>query len=560
MELSSFRLRVMYSLVVSKLTPNWLFIGLISVTVVTSPIFTYEPFDNVKLFLLGVTAAYALAELITIRRSSFKLSKIAISLPLFFLFALLIPVFFSKAPFTQQIYGVAGRSLGFLHYFFLLCIFLGVVFSRMNLRPISFIKVLIATGLFEGFYGLTQFLKLDPIDWDNSESWVFGTFGNPNFLSAFLGLSVCASLFVNKLKLSKKWRYSAYLNIVISVFIIIVSDSIQGLFLVSLGLYVLAQLLAFNFSKIAGFAFIFLTAVASVFVFFSLLGKGVLARYLYQDSSTFRGDYWRAGFRMFKDNFLTGVGLDSYGDNYRLYRDSVAANRRGLDLYSTSAHNIYLDLASTGGVFLLLAFIGLNLFVFIAGFSTLKGVKFRNVELIVLMTAWIGFQAQLFISINVSSVAIWGFVISGLIVRESLKIGPDQSILNHRGKANQSKVFVNRSVYRMILLPLFAAMVFPLLLRDIQLASSISNSSKDQLIAATTSWPQSCFYLAKTEEALSDVDDYVSSLAVSEKSVLLNSKCFDSWRHIYENPITSEANKLVAIKKMYELDPNLTKD
>lgn len=547
----------MYSLVVSKLTPNWLLIGLISVTVIISPNFTYEPFDNVKLFLLGATAAYALAEFFTIRSDSFKVSKVAIFLPLFFLFALLIPVFFSNAPFAQQIYGTAGRSLGFLHYFFLLCIFLSVVFSRINLGPITFIKVLIATGLFEGFYGLIQHLKLDPIEWDNSGSWIFGTFGNPNFLSAFLGLSACASLFVNKLNLSKIWRYTGYLNLIISIFIIYVSDSVQGLFLFGLGLYVLLQLFAIQYSKIAGFSFIFSTAVASGFVFFGLIKKGVLAPYLYQDSTTFRGDYWRAGFQMFKGNFLTGVGLDSYGDNYRLYRDSVAANRRGLDIYSTSAHNIYLDLASTGGVFLLLAFIGLNLFVFITGFSALKRMNFRNIELIVLMTLWVGFQAQLLISINVSSVAIWGFVISGLVVRESFRIGLDQSSLNHRGKANWYKVLGNSGAYRLILLPLFVAMVFPLLLRDVQLANSIS--SKDKLIAATTSWPQSCFYLAKTEEALSEVDDFVSSLEVSEKSVLLNPKCFDSWRHIYENPVTSESNKLTAWKKMLELDPNLYK-
>jgi hypothetical protein len=252
--------------------------------------------------------------------------------------------------------------------------------------------------------------------------------------------------------------------------------------------------------------------------------------------------------------------LDSYGDNYRLYRDSIAASRRGFDVYSTSAHNIFIDLAATGGVFLLLAFVIFTLYVTAAGFTELKKSGFKNFETTTLVALWIGFLAQLIISINVSSVSIWGFFVAGLIVRTRVNSKDSAVIVNKTSK--RSSVSKNRQSQRIkfIVAPLFMVIVFPLLLRDIQLADAISNSSKDKLISATTSWPQSCFYLAKTEEALSQVEDFTNSLSVSKESVRLNSKCFDSWRHIFENPTATELEKSEAQKKILKLDPNLKPD
>ena len=541
----------------SRWLSSWPWFGLVSVTVIASPNFTYEPFDNIKLLVLGITAAFAFAEFLASQQIRLKFSMNWYVIPLIFLFALVNPLMFSDAPFSQQIYGAAGRSLGFFHYFFLFCIFLGMVASKGILKPINFFKVLIATGLFEAVYSLMQYLSIDPIIWDNSNDWIFGTFGNPNFLSAFLGLSACASLFPRRFQFTRNWCYLSYINVTVSIFVIIISGSIQGLFIFCLGFSLHIIYLIFHRSKVLGVSTSIFSLILATFISLGVLGKGVMAKFVYQDSTTFRGDYWRAGFRMFKDNLLTGVGLDSYGDNYRLYRDAVAANRRGLDLYSNSAHNIFIDLASTGGIFLLLTYIAFVLFIFVSGYSKLKKSNFNNQSLVILIILWLGFQAQLLISINVSSVAIWGFAIAGLIVREDASMDDIPTVRVRSKKSRVSQLDNRTVVYLGIFLPLFVAIVFPLFLRDVQLANAISSSSKDKLIAATTSWPQSCYYLAKTEEALTQVEDFQNSLAVSQKSVSLNNKCFDSWRHIYENPVSSENFKIDAWKKMLELDPNL---
>jgi O-antigen ligase len=87
------------------------------------------------------------------------------------------------------------------------------------------------------------------------------------------------------------------------------------------------------------------------------LQKGPLSTLLYQDSITYRGDYWRAGIRMISEHPLFGVGFDSFGDYYFRYRDLTSATRRGPLIYTNSAHNYFIDFAANGGLFYLLLYL-----------------------------------------------------------------------------------------------------------------------------------------------------------------------------------------------------------
>ena len=57
------------------------------------------------------------------------------------------------------------------------------------------------------------------------------------------------------------------------------------------------------------------------------------------------------------DHPFTGVGLDSYGDWYRVSRTLAATLRRGPDITSNAAHNVFLDFSSNGGFPLLIAYL-----------------------------------------------------------------------------------------------------------------------------------------------------------------------------------------------------------
>lgn len=536
---------------------NWIAISGPLITLAFSPSLTYEPFDNIKLALLGICAGIGLSKFFSALKSgqaqSLKTLTYAVAL---FMIALLVPLFLSGAPFSQQIYGVAGRSLGFLHYLFLASILLGAATEARDKVLDSFFKALTVTGLIESFYGLNQYLKLDPITWENQDNWVFGTFGNPNFLSAFIGISVSASFFLVFQKNSPKWRNFNLVNILLGIATAALSDSIQGLVLIAVSVSILVLIKVFTKSKplgivaSLGFASMIMTAILGI------LQIGPLAKFLYQESTTYRGDYWRAGIRMARAHLTTGVGLDSYGDYYRQYRDATAGQRRGLDLYSDSAHNLLIDLASTGGLLLLISYLALNALVIRSIIKIYKVSSVIKMESFALPIVWIAFQVQTLISINVSSLAIWGWLAAGLLI----------SVGNHSsgelpskvaGKGRMAKSKSSFEIQTISLASAFLVLVFPLLLKDVQIGSAVKSTNATELKQAVTSWPRSCYFMAKAEEAYTNAGGFDLSLEISMKSIESNPKCFASWRHISENPIASSVQKQQALKKMSSLDPLL---
>jgi O-antigen ligase len=536
---------------------NWVAFAGPIVTVAFSPTFTYEPFDNVKLLLLGVFAGIGLSRFITqFTDNRSKQLKVVASAILLFYLALLIPLFFSQAPLSQQIFGVAGRSLGFLHYFFLGLILLGALTEARESSISNFLKGLTLTGLFEAVYGILQYLKLDPINWENENSWVFGTFGNPNFLSAFAGISVSASLFMYFQDSSPRWKVLNASNVALGTAIAALSASIQGIVLILFSIWILVITSAFLRSKLLGIAVAFLGAITSAIAVLGIFQIGPLTRFLYQDSTSFRGDYWRAGIAMVKENFLTGVGLDSYGDNYRQFRDATAGQRRGLDIYADSAHNLLIDLAATGGLLLLISYLLTNVLVVISISRTIKASNKLKIESWALPIVWITFQIQTLISINVSSLAIWGWIAAGLLLSQNREtISNLQAKENGRGRVAKSK---SKNEFLAATLAIFFALsVFPLIRSDLRLGSALNSTNSSDLINAVTSWPRSCYLMAKAEEAYSEAGGNDLALQISIKSVENNPRCFDSWRHISENLLSSVSDKLMAQQKMLSLDPLL---
>ena len=110
-----------------------------------------------------------------------------------------------------------------------------------------------------------------------------------------------------------------------------------------------------------------LAAITGFLVFvFSVLGMlqvGPLERFLYKPSVTVRGYYWRAGLEMFKQNPLTGVGMDRYGLYFKEFREVGYPLSYGFDITSSNAHNTFIQLFATGGVFLGLSYLVLNAYI-----------------------------------------------------------------------------------------------------------------------------------------------------------------------------------------------------
>jgi len=147
---------------------------------------------------------------------------------------------------------------------------------------------------------------------------------------------------------------------------------------------------------------------------------GPLASFVYQPSVIFRGDYIHAGWEMTLTNPIFGVGMDSYGDWYREARGEISTLRTGPDRVANTAHNIFLDISSNGGVLLGAAYVALIIFALYSGIKVL-GTNFRsNSYFKVIFAVWVAYQVQALVSINQIGVGVWGWMFSGVLIGISL--------------------------------------------------------------------------------------------------------------------------------------------
>jgi tetratricopeptide (TPR) repeat protein len=144
---------------------------------------------------------------------------------------------------------------------------------------------------------------------------------------------------------------------------------------------------------------------------------GPLTSLLYKGSVSVRGYYWRAAFEMIKDHPFTGVGLDRYGSFFKEYREVGYPLNYGFEITSSNAHNVFLQLFSTGGIFVGFSYLALLILIFVIGMQNLKNSQgdFQKINLLLLAT-WVGFQAQALISIDNIGISIWGWLFGGCIL------------------------------------------------------------------------------------------------------------------------------------------------
>jgi hypothetical protein len=135
---------------------------------------------------------------------------------------------------------------------------------------------------------------------------------------------------------------------------------------------------------------------------------------LYKTSVSARGDYWRAGLAVIEKYPLTGVGFDGLREQLGLVREPISLTR-GDQLDLDSAHNIYIDKGIAGGVPLLILYLVMIIIVAIAIKKLASNMSSFKPEFVAVISCWITWAVQGFISIDNVGLASWGWYLSGLV-------------------------------------------------------------------------------------------------------------------------------------------------
>ena len=534
-------------------------VPLISILVVTSGVL--DPVNLPKMVLL-VGLGFGLIPFIA-QKISFTDSRtksLFLCLQGLFIFWALAVLVFADSPFVESLYGVTGRFTGLLSYLAFTFIALAIALNPSQ-KFYSYILyalyfVITVNVVYCGFVILTN---TDPIPWVNRYGQILGTFGNPNFISSFLGIGITV-IFAKILegKQTTKFKILLFLFSILAFLEILDSLSRQGIVVTGIGcggllVYKIFTLrLASTIKLASALLYISLGIIATL----GMLQIGPLTPLIYKLSVSIRGAYWRAGWETMIQNPIFGVGFDGLGDWYTRVRDERAMTIPGPDVFTNSAHNVFIEQGANGGIPLFVIYLLLQLFVLFCGLDFIRKNREFNYLFAASFFGWLGFTAQSIISINQIGLAIWGYVLGALTI--GLYIESNIDIKQTTGRDTKPKLdrrenFSN--LFATIFVVIGLSFSTPAIYAESKWRAAIESRELDAILFSADRWPQSTDRYISATRLLYENKFADKALELTRKGLQFNPNNARLWYFLYQLPGSTSSEKEIAIAKLKILDP-----
>lgn len=525
-----------------------------------------DPVNAPKLFLLG-GIAFSLLGVISSRlnREYLRNNKILVSSLVLFTISSIVAAFSSSSPLSQNLYGTYGRNTGLVAY---LCLAI-ILFAASGLRTTKGFQLvvfgLLVAGAVNVLYSAYVLAFSDPVNWENPYGALLGTLGNPNFISSFLGffIAACISIVLDSTS-SKTKRIIGFGFAVLAFYELSFTDSIQG-FVVAFACTAFVLYLRIRNSRLRllSWGYLAISAILGAISVAGVFKLGPLTQYLYQGTMAFREQYWKAALNMGLSHPLTGVGMDAYGDNYRLERDLQALTTPGVQVVSNSAHNVVIEFFASGGILLLSSYIAILILSVVSIVKIIARSQKFDPIFATLSSVWLGYQLQSLISINQIGLAVWGWLLTGAV------IGYERAtrIQSVAGTANlNSKVKKQVNANQVFSTNLFAGIggligfiiAVPPLSADMAWASAAKSGNFLTVQASLVPGymhPTSSARMVQVTQMLENSKLYDQAREYALKAVEFNPNSFDSWLALYSIQKSTTEEKKLAIQNLKRLDP-----
>lgn len=534
-------------------------------TLIVTPSLSHDPINWVKMLILatGVLAAFMLFVLnggvatLDLKTKVFFLSLFGISVA---------SILFSTSDSLSSFWGVWGRATGFLTY---LCLGLVVLLGHVvnDDKGISrVIRVFFSVAILEICYMLVQYFDRDFFAWTRNET--FGTLGNINFSSAFMGIFLAASLpwITNEYRKKGKSKFALMAFATISLlgaFLILRSGSVQGLIMVTYAVLIwisleLANILRFKLSL--KYSLVAVLNISFTLLIFTTTRQSFFGGVFFQDTMAYRRDYWVAARNMILDNPWFGVGFDSYGLWYRSARDLLGATRTNVNRVSNSAHSVFLDISASAGILMMILMIILIVVSFkriVTIFHSRSDYKWKIVAL-----SWLAYFPQFIFGINQLGVGIWGWIFMGMLVFGYPRTNQEQYPVE-REKQFKSKIKVQKEVQlpaSKFLATSAAGLVgfilaFPPFFTDTRFQGLYPNGSLEELEKVATTFGGSQYAYDRVLELAVKRGQGYEALEIAKRIVKTYPMSDYAWRVILDLKVTPEALRKEAEQKVNQLDP-----
>ena len=523
----------------------------------TSPIFilpwiNFDPVNVPRLTLVstfGFAGLYLFSKAYCFTGGSDKSSKhrFLFLSSLLLILSTLSTWFFADFDFARQLYGAFGRNNGVLATIGLLGIFLLASMADQAGKGKYFGLSIYIGGLANLIYGWIQYFSLDPVNWQNQYGPIVGAFGNPNFMSAFLAFFAIflMSRIVYNTNSSVTVIFTWIGLFVFDVLLILATKSIQGIFVVVIGLLILSILRFKIYSRMRLFSLTLVVGLAlGSVVVLGMLGRGFLGSILYQSTLEVRLYFWSAALQMLLASPLFGLGMDSFGTWYRMFRSEKAISAG--DITADSAHNVLLDFGAWGGVPLLTSLLIIGIFVLFQAIKFIYSKAEIDRDFAFLFAAWIGFLAQAQVSINQLGLAIYGALLSGLLLSRIIGFSAIKKTAFHKLRFNFG-VFVSLILGFLVALPLF--------LSDVGFRDALERRNSKFLIEKVERWPRNDVYLLMASNLLKNSGLDLQSVELAREAIAVNPNNVSALLFLYQSQEISSNERARIKEKIIQLDP-----
>lgn len=407
-------------------------------SLLVSPLFLF-PFGNIKfiffifvMFILTILLAFNFKNLVE------NQSKVPLLVSLIFGTTLLINLFTTEQPYITPLIGSSASKNGLLAHLGFLLTFLIMVYGKSNKVEIFLFKSLSCLGLFFAVYGIAQYFGFDVARLQTGDkssqlygsgTGVFLTLGNTNYASLVFVITIISTIFIlTSLNLNKILKLILIISTLSQLVLIFLIGDTLGAVIVLFSIFLILKIMIKKIKVYQNYLskiWWVLFGTGTIFGALGIFGFGFFEKILYKESFVDRLYTWKIGLDIVRDNLFFGIGLDSFVSGYALYRtdESVIYRRKNYDSYADNAHNFLIQYFATGGI---LVFTAYCLYLFLILYCALKTIKSgHNVTTINwLFIVWFAIQLYTFVGVSNIVIQIWGWIISGVLVKHSLSYLP----------------------------------------------------------------------------------------------------------------------------------------
>jgi len=298
------------------------------------------------------------------------------------------------------------------------------IVSNLELGKINDFRLMVTISIYGLIiYWVLDFFELLPYETKLTYQGALTlTLTNPNFTCAYLGIVISGLCLM--LIFKHKYFFSNILILVVSLFLLFATQSLQGWLIVGVNLTII--LIYFReksyrlFNKYKKMIF-FISSSVIVAIIFNL--ANISNWFITNASVKQRLSYWNLSLDIWRHHPIIGIGLDNLRNFTTIYRSEELVRQEGMFTAPDRSHNVILDQLVNGGVVTASLWL---IFIFLVTRLAIKNVILvkhseTTSNLLFVSLCWFGYLVQSFISVDHLALTIIGYISAGFIIGSSVK-------------------------------------------------------------------------------------------------------------------------------------------